>query len=271
MRGHLHEGREKAGRVLALPWTDADRNARIAGLEAAAGIAYWQADMAEARRLYVEALDLAREAGDPAAIANAIYGLSFVFVMTRTDLEKGRALLREAQELYAGLGDAAGVARARFGESTILSQLGDFAGSGAAAREALVEFRRMGDPFLIGWALSVAGLAAVGQGDFPAARDALGESLRRRAATRDLSGMALELYDLAVLAKAQGRRERALRLAGAAAALGLKSGTAIMQLLYVPIDMSLVLERPADPKDAAAWDEGAGMPLDEAMAYGLQP
>ncbi|MDP9266466.1 MAG: hypothetical protein M3O91_10180 [Chloroflexota bacterium] len=271
MRGHLHEAREKARQALALPWADADRRARLGGLGAAGGIAYWQADMEEAGRLYGEVLELARQTGDPAAIANAIYDLSFVFIMTRSDPGNARALLEEAQALYARLGDTAGVARARFGEATILSQLGDFAGSGRAAREALVEFRRLGDPFLIGWALSVAGLAAVGQRDFAAARDAFGESLRGRATTRDLSAIALELYCFAILANAEGRRERGSRLVGAAAALGLSSGTAIMPLLYVSGEMTLALERPADPRQRAGWDEGAAMPLDDAIAYALEP
>ena len=270
MRGHLHEGREKARRVLALPWRDAERAARIRGLSAAGGIAYWQADLDEARRLYVEALDLARQSGDPATIADAIYDLSFVFIMTRSDSEKARALLSEAQALYAGIHDDAGLARARFGEATIFSQMGDWASSEKAAREALVEFRRLRDPFLTGWAESVAGIAAIGLGKFDAAREAFGASLRIRAGTKDLSAIAIELYCFGILAKAEGQSERASRLVGAAAALGLKSGTAIMPLLYASGELPLPLERPADPAEGAAWDAGSAMPLDDAIAYALE-
>ncbi|MFN2520180.1 MAG: AAA family ATPase [Candidatus Limnocylindria bacterium] len=270
MRGHLHEAQESAGRVLALPWVEADRIARIRGVAAAGGIAYWQAHLEEAGRLYVEALDLARQSGDPALIAETTYDLAFVFTMKRSEPEKAGALLTEAQALYAQVGNSAGVARARFGEAIVLSQMGDWASAERAAHDALVEFRRLRETFLIGWAQSVVGICAVGLGKFGEAREAFAESLRTRAGTRDLSSIAIELYCFGILAKAEGRRERAARLVGAAAALGLASGTAIMPMLYASGDLPLPLEHPADAQEGAAWDAGAAMPLADAIAYALE-
>src|SRR6202022_2705307 len=54
MRGHLHEGRRRMEAVLAKPNSGEFPKERLAALEAAGGLAYWQADMDVAQRFYDE-------------------------------------------------------------------------------------------------------------------------------------------------------------------------------------------------------------------------
>src|SRR5947208_9804776 len=111
MRGHLREGRARVEAVLRLPGGDKFPEARRHALEAAGGIAYWQADMAAAQVWYDEALVLTRAAGDKRAIANAIYNDSFPRVLQRTDMATALVLLDEALTLYRELDDKPGIAR----------------------------------------------------------------------------------------------------------------------------------------------------------------
>src|ERR1700737_4429880 len=98
MRGHLHEG-----------------GPRLATLEAAAGLAYWQANMDDAQRLYDECLALTRTMGDDRAVANALYNAAFPRVVTRKSLDEARPLLDEALPLFRKIGDQTGIARALWG------------------------------------------------------------------------------------------------------------------------------------------------------------
>jgi hypothetical protein len=114
MRGFLAEARETAERVLALPGSKDVPDVRAAALEAAGGIAYWQADMDATRQWYGEALDLARASGDLPRIANAVYNMAFTYSFTQLnpeDAARAREIATEAVDLYRQLGDEGGTAR----------------------------------------------------------------------------------------------------------------------------------------------------------------
>src|SRR2546421_4478762 len=115
MRGYLRDGRARMEAVLALPGGDNFPDARKRALEAAGGIAYWQADMPAAQVWYDECLVLTRATGDKRAIANAIYNDSFPRVLTRTDMNTALVLLDEALGLYRELDDKPGIAKCLWG------------------------------------------------------------------------------------------------------------------------------------------------------------
>ena len=78
MRGHLREGRERIDEALAMPGLDELPALHADALEAAGGVAYWMADWTSADSRYAACLDLRREAGDPAPLAEAAYNLACV-------------------------------------------------------------------------------------------------------------------------------------------------------------------------------------------------
>src|SRR4030095_7995486 len=81
-------------------------------------IAWWQEDIAAARRFYEEALAIERHLGDPAHIADALYNQAFV-VAAGGDFEGAFWLCEESLEFLAGfLGDPEAEARAHLPEET---------------------------------------------------------------------------------------------------------------------------------------------------------
>src|SRR4029079_19383589 len=114
MRGFLAEARETAERVLTLPGSEGAPDARAAALEAAGGIAYWQADMDAARLWYGEALDLARASGDLSRSANPAYNMAFTYAfgaLNEDNVAVAREIATEAVDLFRQLGDEGGTAR----------------------------------------------------------------------------------------------------------------------------------------------------------------
>src|SRR5256712_5283565 len=130
-RRHLPQGPARVEAVLRLPGGDKFPEARRHALEAAGGIAYWQAEMAAAQGWYDEAVVLTKAAGDKRAIANAIYNDSFPRVLQRTRMATALVLLDEALTLYRELDDKPGIARCLWGIGNVYHFLQDYKAAGA--------------------------------------------------------------------------------------------------------------------------------------------
>jgi predicted ATPase/class 3 adenylate cyclase len=239
IRGHLTEARERAERVLALPDARAHTPVRLQALDAAGGIAYWQADMPAARRWYEEEQALAAELGDAAGEANAIYNLSFTYSLSSENAPLGLELASEARNRYRALGDRHAEARALW--AVVNGHLFDITGEGTleqemsseeaveAAREAIPIFRELNDRFMLAWSLYTYALLQNMRGDPAGARDSLRESLQLFQETDDLTGYALVLDGFAAIEWGSGDRDRAMKIAGAAAALQDVAGVGLAQ------------------------------------------
>jgi predicted ATPase/class 3 adenylate cyclase len=277
MRGYLSEGQALIERVLALPTDESpDGTARLAAtLEAAGGVAYWLGRMDRCRDSYQRALDLCRHLGDPKAIANACYNLSFPAVMDEKGRGPGaaRELIDEALRIYRDLGDEGGQAKALWALSqNILLVEGDKAGSWRTLEEAIALFRAAGDRFGLGWALHGAGTTLTVDRRFAEARAALGEAIRSFADDGDVSAISLILDDFARLEEAEGRPARALVLQGASISLQRRIGATLAARVA---DFIAPAPAPRQHLDAAtadaAWAEGLAMDLPAAVAYALAP
>jgi len=267
MRGFLAEARESAERVLVLPGSVELPDARAAALEAAGGIAYWQADIVASRAWYGEALELARASGDLARIANAVYNVAFTFSFNEEEAGRAREIASEAVDLYRQLGDEGGVARALWGLSTAEFFLRDYPRGIALAGEALEIFRRVGDRFMTAWALYILAVCNLTI-DKEAARGYLEDALPIFVANDDKSGYALIFDAFATLEWANGDVPRAIRLAGYAAATELSAGTGLAEVNrevagFFPESLT------ADPTNAALFAEGQRLDLDQATALAL--
>ena len=267
MRGYLAEAREHAERVLALPGSSEHPAARQAALEAAGGVAYWQADIVTARGWYAEALELARAGGDEAAIANAIYNMTFTFEMEHEDMVQSRALAEEAVAIYRRLGDEAGIGRALWGLANSYYFFRDFAGGVGIASEALEIFRRTGDRFMIGWSLYILATYNM-QLDLTAVRAGLEEALPLFTEIEDKSSYALIFDGFAALDFAEGDVNRAVRLHGYASAIENLTGTGLAKMTrdfagFFPATLT------SDPELAAAFAEGQRLTLEQATVIAL--
>src|SRR5260370_35138508 len=160
MRGYLPEGRAQAERVLALSAAQVYAHARLRALEAAGGLAWWQGDVPATRGWYADALELSRQLGDPALIANAAYNLSLAVALAG-DQATARTLLDEALRLYRALGDRAGTAKTLCGLGVNYYYAQAYQAARESAQQALALFRELSDSFGIGWALHMLGWANV--------------------------------------------------------------------------------------------------------------
>jgi predicted ATPase/class 3 adenylate cyclase len=268
MRGYLAEGREHAERVLALPGSTDYPDARSAALEAAGGIAYWQAELLPARAWYGEALELARASGDQARIANAIYNMTFTFSMEQEDMVQSRALAQEAVDIYRKLGDEAGVGRALWGLANSYYFFREFAGGISIANEALEIFRRVGDRFMTGWSLYIIATYNMNL-DRTLVRPGLEEALPLFTEFDDKSGYALIFDGFAALEWTEGDVARAVRLAGYASAIEATTGTGLAKLTrefagFFPATLT------DDPELAAAFAEGQRLTVEQATELALR-
>jgi predicted ATPase/class 3 adenylate cyclase len=269
MRGYLAEGRARTERALGMPHAQEHPEARLAALEAAGGLAYWQSDGDSAERFYTEALELARASGDPAAEANALYDLAFatVYASGRTPMDNGRrarGYALAAVEIYRRLGDRHAEARALWAIANTHWNRDDWSESSTYATRALAIFREVGDQFMIGWTSYTLALAEMQAGDPAVAAGRLHESLAIFAEADDVSGYVLVIDAIAALAAHTGDLDTAARLAGAVAELERRSGTGLNapNRDIVDWDPSVLHE---DPATAAAFEAGRLLPAERAV------
>ena len=269
MRGHIHEGRARMQEVLAMPGVEAFPNEHLQALEAAGGLAYWQADMAAAQVFYDASLQLTRQVGDKRAIANAIYNDAFPILVVRVEPERARTLLREALPLFEELKDEAGVGRTYWGLGNADYFQQDFEAARQKLQAAQAIFRRLDARFDLAWSLHTLGLVTLKMGSVDAARPYFTEVLTMFAEAKDVSGIVLQLDNLAAVARAEGDPMKATRLFAAAATYQITSGTGLGLLLREQEGRLQPREGLDDRQADAAWSEGQAMSLDQAVAYAL--
>jgi predicted ATPase/DNA-binding XRE family transcriptional regulator len=166
---HLNEGREWLAGLLAKGRSTAEPRPRPAviakAVDAAARLAYKQADWMTALQLYTESLERHRQLQSPQGIARALGGLGHL-ARARKDLITARAYYEEALALRRALGDQWGIASVLF----VLGQLeiaqGDVDRSARLFEESLILCRELGDTEGIGYALEALGQVALVRGDY---------------------------------------------------------------------------------------------------------
>ncbi|HET7465442.1 MAG TPA: adenylate/guanylate cyclase domain-containing protein [Candidatus Dormibacteraeota bacterium] len=266
MRGHLREGRARMEAILAMPGAKDHPAERARALEAAGGVAYWQADMAAAANFYNENLALARASGDKKALADALYNASFPPLVDQSDIEGGLRTVQEALPLYRELGDELGVARVLWTIGNGAHQVHNRERAVPALDETIAILRRIGkDRFSLGWAMHTRAVNAISFGEDSIAAPLVLEGLEIFVGAGDVSAIVVFLDDAAAIAKLEGDTLSALRLAGAAARHQMASGAALAGLINVNEGRPWE-EMISSPDERKAWDEGQAMSIAQAVA-----
>jgi non-specific serine/threonine protein kinase len=268
--GHLTEARELLAVVLGAAGS-ADPAARARVLDKAADLAFAQGDYAAAEALRREQMAVAEELGDRGAYAHALNWLGSI-ARDRGDQAQARARLEESLAICREIGDRHGVALALSRLGTVAHLTGQAARARALYEESAAIWRDRGDDYFRAWSLHSLALLALDEGD-PGAARALGlESLALRRAVGDRSGTVYSLALFASLAAAEPARdphyaERALRLAGAIAALWQGTTAPLMPLYRDHLERWLTVARRTlgAPAAAAADAAGRGMTLAQAL------
>jgi tetratricopeptide (TPR) repeat protein len=312
LHGYLTEGRERLTDLLTQPFASHRTAARAKVLYAAGVLAHLQGDYAAAADQLEESLAISLEHGDKPGVATALNTLGNVaqqrgdYAAARARFEESLRLRREvgdrqgaagtlanlgnvalyegnygaAQALYeeslaaqTALGDKRGVAVLLNNLGLLATERGDYAAAQVRFEESLRLRREVGDRQGAADGLNNLGLLATERGDYAAAQVRFEESLRLREDVGGRQGIAWSLEGLAALAAAQGQPTRALRLAGATAALREAIGAVIPPFLQARRERWLESARQELGEDAhaAAWAEGGAMTLEQAVAYSLGP
>ncbi len=271
MGGHVTEGQQRLRELLDLEAGGAYPAARAGALFTAALMAYFRHDYPAARRLYEESAALRRQIQDRSGLAASLSYLSMV-AREQSDYAAARRLCSETLTLYEEMADEGGAAMATCRLAEIDHIEGDYVAARRGYERSLAIYRQLGRSPFLAWSLHHLGRLALDQGDHAAAGAWMREGLAVRRAEGDALGVLYSLAALASLAAADGRPERALRLAGAAAALATATGMALQPTERRSSEHWLALARAAlHPADAvAAWAEGEEMPVEQAVAYALE-
>ena len=264
MRGHFDEGRARVAHALALPRSRDYPAERLQALEAAGGLAYWQADMESAQRFYDECLELTRETGDKRALANALYNAAFPNVVNMRESERPRALLLEALPLFRELGDQSSVGRTLWGLGNGYYFDRDYPTAKTTLEESHAVFRTIDDRFGLGWALHTHGLVSLKMGDTETARKDFLQALQLFRDDGDVSGMVLQLDNLSQIIRADGDPVKATRLASAAKLYQRSKGINIGRLLSEQ-EGRTGREGLSEDDAERVWAEGQTLPLDQAL------
>jgi ATP/maltotriose-dependent transcriptional regulator MalT len=265
LRGLGREGRHWVDLSLAATAGE-ESEGRLELLVTASSVARYVGQDADARRFADEALDLARQLGQPRELARAC-GTRAQMAVTDGDFELARRLHQEDAELGHQAGDPVieMVAIANLGEVALCEH--DPETAARYSLQSLAIAQRTEDPLMIAVCQSQLAFAALMMGDLDRAEAHLQGALVPSRALRDLhSGMSCLIGGAALLA---GREDAA----GAARLLGAVEGLherteRIVEPGTQPIlrqAEELVRRRLEGPALSTPWEEGRNLTLEEAL------
>ena len=227
-------------------------------------------DHAAAQGNFERSLACWRMLPDRLAIARCLHNLASL-LKVRGDYPRARYALREAADIFEELDDGTGSAWSINQQGDIARAQGDMAAARGLYQRALSAFREAGDPW--GSARSLTDLAYINceQGDHLAAHDACREALEIFASLRYRRGIARALEGSACLALAEGKTERALKLAAAAAHLRQSISAPLQQAEQAKLEQTLLpaWKSLSEAEGKRAWAEGSAMSLKNAIQYSL--
>src|SRR6185295_12828894 len=211
-RGHVLEGRERIGRLLAIaeapgaPVVPAYIRSRAE--EAAGSLWYWSAtERSTPRGYYERAVAYALESGDRAREAWARYNLAFAFDFTPAAGDAGPpdpvAATKHrtaALRIFRELGDRRGIAESLWAMGgNALSIANDPAGARARLLEAIPLLEEIGDLYGLGWAHISLGLQEAMSGDLEGANDRVCRAAEVFVRDGDIAGEVLAVQCLGSL------------------------------------------------------------------------
>ena len=233
-------------------------------------VALSQADLDAARAVCQESVALFQEVGDDWGEAFALRSLGDAALLAG-DAGAARDLYQRSLALWRTVGDPWGTAMPLNDLGRLGSMSGDYASARASYEESVQLLRRVGDKWGLALVLSNLAYAILHLEDSQRARPVFQECLALWRELGNKTGMLHCLAGFGGLAAVQGQPARAARLLGAVDA-GLKALSYQLEgANRAEFDRHLAVARAQmdDAAWAAAWDEGAKMTIDRAIAFAL--
>jgi predicted ATPase len=270
IRGPLTEGWERLGELLAAPGGAVTKPTRSLAFMYLAGLSQRRGDWDAASAHYAESLVIRRELGDRRGQGRALVSLGNVefllgcYDRARPRLEESLAIAREVDDQWA-----ISYALEVLGQVALMQ--GDLARARCLLDEAFVGARDRGDRSRVIQSQHSLGCVALATGDDRAASELYRKALSTARDAGDPTQAGLLLTDLASLAAAQSQPDRAVRLAGAAAAQRAAIGApfAVAWTTWFARWLRPAEQMLSDGARASVWAEGQAMTLEQAVAYAL--
>jgi predicted ATPase/class 3 adenylate cyclase len=270
IRGHYTEG----GRRLeaALLADERPTRARAKALSGATGMAQTRGDVSSARRWAEEALRLYRLLDDPLGVAYSTFLLGHTAQLV-SDWATARRLFEESVQAFRELGLENYLMLATDVLVLAYYKLGDRKRALNLAEENLRRARASGDKTMEMTALGGLGFYAVDAGRVEEAVPLLVESIGiwRTTGGGDLDEIGLYVSSVARLAASKGQTDTAVRLISATRAVNDESGAVEPSYTADLNEGTLAMAHGAldDSAFDKAWEQGAKMTLDDAVALAL--
>lgn len=261
--------------ALGLAASIEEREPRLAAqaqaLKGAGTLANQQGDSATARALYEESLAIRRGLGDRPGVAALLSNLGVV-ARHRGDNAAARALSEESLTVLHEIGDRWAAGQLLNNLGCLAGDMGDYAPARRLLAESLDIRRQLGDKGGLALSLNSLGDVLLDEGDAAAAHPVLEESLAINRELNDRAAIAYLIEDFAALAATEGRPERALRLAGAAAAAHDELGAPLPVAERARFDrlVAPAWQALGEPLAMAAWGQGRALTLEQAVEYALE-
>ncbi|MBA2783255.1 MAG: tetratricopeptide repeat protein [Rubrobacteraceae bacterium] len=231
---------------------------------------YIEGDDERAAELIERGLALARESKDEWSIADALAMLAVVATI-RDDRDRAVVLWTESLMMSRSRGDVRTISANLANMGYQLVSSGDHEQAELLFEEALTLARKAKDRQQIGLVFLGLGMSASGRDDYERAAALLEDSLMASWEIGDKQSVVESLEGLAGVAGARDKHGLETRLWGAVVALREALGIPWSSIERALHERSLESARSRldETTVAAAWEEGAAMTLEEAVAYAL--
>jgi predicted ATPase/DNA-binding CsgD family transcriptional regulator/Tfp pilus assembly protein PilF len=269
VRGHVSEGREFAENVLESIDGEAPTPLLARALNVAAGLAWDQGDTARAQMWLRRSLAIWHNLGDRWGVQFCLGNLA-VIACAQLDWETARSAFAESLTIARAMVNESATGLALCNLGLVVAYLGEYDSANTYLSEALLIMERLEDRVRVAMVLANLGMAALYEGHNDQAALRYRECLRILQELGARQHLAESLEGMACLAARRGSPERALRLAAAGASIRETIGAVHSPFTQRLLDDWLGQARTSLGEAAArAWEEGAGLSEDAALALAI--
>lgn len=213
VRGYFVEGRSHLTNALERSERGVPGESRAKALNGLAAFTAMQGDMAAAKVLFQECLDIRKKIGDKILIANTLNNLGLVEpVDDQHGCSSASALYQESLSIYTELGDRQGMAYSFSRLAGIAYMKNDYDEARSLYSQGLTLRRQCGDLHGVAMSLAALGNIARDTGCYLEAKTLSEESLEIKQELGDRWGIAESLNTLGVVARSAGDYAAAQRL-----------------------------------------------------------
>ncbi|MCU1361480.1 MAG: adenylate/guanylate cyclase [Ilumatobacteraceae bacterium] len=240
-------------------------------LKGAGTVATWQGDYDAAMSLNEQSLTIRRQLADKPGVA-VLLNNQGILARFQHDLDTARQMNDESLALFREIGDQWAVGQLLNNQACVAADQADYDEAQSLLHESLTIRRQLGDRAGLALSLNTLADVLIDIGQYFDAVPLLDESMAIDKQLGDQTGIAYLIEDYAGVAASQGLFERALRLAGFAAALREAIGAPLPPNEQARVERMVQPARATldEPTAAQAWAEGRAMgeaqAVDEVLA-----